>query len=77
MKDVILPKGNIQSVKDLGDIVRTRRKEMGITQADLSGLTKVGNRFIVDLENGKETIQLGKVLSVIRWLGIELVARRK
>jgi y4mF family transcriptional regulator len=69
--------GNIQNVAALGKIVRQRRKEMKITQFDLSGITGVGNRFIVDLENGKETIQLGKVLSVIAWLGIELVAKEK
>ncbi|MBZ0158518.1 MAG: type II toxin-antitoxin system Y4mF family antitoxin [Alphaproteobacteria bacterium] len=69
--------GKIQSVADLGNIVRKRRKQMGITQLDLSGITGVGNRFIVDLENGKETIQLGKALSIISWVGIELVAVEK
>ena len=77
MEDKKLPFGNISAVKDLGNIVRNRRKEMNLTQADLSGIAKVGNRFIVDLENGKETIQLGKTLKVIKWLGIELVARKK
>lgn len=69
--------GSIQSVSDIGSIVRQRRKEMGITQSELSGMAGVGNRFIVDLENGKQTIQLGKVLHLISWLGIELLAKER
>jgi len=69
--------GNITTVEDLGKIVRDKRKNMGVTQAQLSGIAGVGNRFIVDLENGKETIRLGKALFILSWLGIELVAREK
>ncbi|GHU13522.1 hypothetical protein FACS189449_08970 [Alphaproteobacteria bacterium] len=47
----------IRTVKDLGIIIRNRRKEMKLSQVELAGLCGVGNRFIVDLEAGKPTIQ--------------------
>lgn len=49
---------------------------MGATQPDLALTSGTGIRFIVDLENGKPTCQLGKTLSVLQTLGIhiELVA---
>ncbi|WP_181869921.1 hypothetical protein [Halomonas sp. DQ26W] len=43
-------------------------------QIDLAG---TGNRFIVDLERGKPTLQLQKVLDVLDLMGIEVVMRRQ
>ncbi len=64
--------GKILSAQDIGNIVRTTRKQQGATQADFAALCGVGVRFVSDLENGKETAELGKVLSVIQCLGLEL-----
>jgi len=58
--------------EQLGKIVRRTRKEMGVTQADLALTSGTGLRFIGELENGKTTCQIGKVLSVIQTLGIRL-----
>jgi y4mF family transcriptional regulator len=57
--------------------VRQTRKEQGLTQADIAGLAKTGTRFLVDLENGKPTIQLQKTLDVMALLGLELVVAKK
>lgn len=67
----------IKSTKDLGDFVRTFRKSQHLTQADILGLANTGNRFIVELENGKPTVQLQKLLDVLDVLGLELVVQRK
>lgn len=61
----------------LGEVVREVRKEQGLTQLDLAGLAGVSNRFIIDLERGKATLQMQKAIDVLALLGIELVARRK
>jgi y4mF family transcriptional regulator len=45
---------------------------MKVTQQDLALTSGTGQRFISDLENGKETCQLGKVLTVLHTLGIEI-----
>lgn len=57
---------------DIGKMVRTTRKEMRVTQADLALTSGTGLRFIIDLEKGKPTCQIGKVLTVLQTLGIEV-----
>lgn len=58
--------------KDLANIIKKRRKEQKLTQSQLAGLSNVGVRFIVDLEAGKETCQVGKVLYILDMQGIKL-----
>ncbi len=53
----------------IGAIVRAVRKDSGLRQDELAGATGVGVRFIVELEAGKPTAQLGKVLRVLQALG--------
>jgi y4mF family transcriptional regulator len=66
-----------RSSADLGAIIRDRRKQLALTQLDLAGLANSGNRFIVEVENGKPTVQLQKVLDLVQLLGLELVVRAK
>lgn len=66
-----------RSSADLGAIIRARRKQLALTQLDLAGLANSGNRFIVEVENGKPTVQLQKVLDLMQLLGLELVVRAK
>jgi HTH-type transcriptional regulator / antitoxin HipB len=66
----------ITSVHELGIAVREVRKGQGMTQQDVSGLAGFGNRFIIDLEHGKETVQMQKVIDVLALLGLELVIRK-
>lgn len=67
----------IRQSEDLGKLVRRLRTEQGLLQIDLAGLAGTGNRFIVDLERGKPTLQLQKVLDVLDLMGLEVVVRRK
>ena len=62
----------IKTVSELGKTIRETRKSLGLTQADLAISANVGVRFIVDLENGKETAQVGKVLQVCQMLGLKI-----
>ena len=57
---------------DLGTLVRATRRAQGLRQDELAGPSGVGVRFIVDLEAGKPTLQLGKALKVLAALGCEL-----
>ncbi|MFT7432985.1 MAG: HTH-type transcriptional regulator/antitoxin HipB [Alphaproteobacteria bacterium] len=68
---------NISDTKELASVIKDARKEQGMTQDDLAGLTGTGRRFISDLEKGKDTAQLGKVLLVLGALGIGLYAFSK
>lgn len=67
----------VRLVQDLGTIVQKARKEQQLSQIDVAGLVGCGNRFIVDLEKGKETIQMQKAIAVLELLGLELVVQRK
>jgi len=58
---------------DIGTAVRNKRKEDGLTLADAAALCGVGYRFMSDLENGKETAQVGKVLKVLTALGLDMI----
>ncbi|MBL4804632.1 MAG: helix-turn-helix transcriptional regulator [Alphaproteobacteria bacterium] len=67
----------VPNTEDLGRLIRETRKEQGLTQDDLAGLTGTGRRFIIDLERGKDTAQIGKVLLVLAALGIAIYALSK
>jgi y4mF family transcriptional regulator len=64
--------GKVLSCQEIGGVIRATRKSQGATQADLASLCGVGTRFISELENGKTTAELGKVLIVMQSLGLEL-----
>jgi len=64
--------GKVVTTHDIGRIIRSKRKETGIRQDAAAGLSGVGAKFLSQLENGKETAELGKTLQVLRKLGLEL-----
>ena len=61
----------MKTSKDFGELISSFRKSQGLTQKELAGICNVGVRFIIDLENGKETCQLQKSLHIARMLGIK------
>ena len=62
----------IDSSEKLGKFIKSLRKELGITQKDLALAAGSGLRFIIDLEKGKITCQLGKALKILQILGVKL-----
>jgi len=58
--------------RDIGKLIRDTRKSLGVTQKDLALTSGTGLRFVIDLEKGKETCELGKALTVLQTLGIRL-----
>lgn len=58
--------------KQIGEVVRSARKSLAVTQQDLAMTSGTGVRFIIDLEKGKSTCQLGKVLTVLHTVGIKM-----
>ncbi|MEJ5207457.1 type II toxin-antitoxin system Y4mF family antitoxin [Denitratimonas sp. CY0512] len=63
----------LTDVSTLGAAVRQARKVHGLTQADLAGLAGTGPRFISELERGKDSTELGKVMDVLAVLGLRLL----
>ena len=59
-------------IEKLGQFVKQARKEQGLTQEQLAATTGVGVRFIRELEQGKESCHIGKALTVVSMLGIDI-----
>ncbi len=56
----------------LGALVTTRREELDLTQVGLADIAGCGNRFVAELEAGKTTVRLDKLLDVLNALGLHL-----
>jgi y4mF family transcriptional regulator len=56
-----------------GALVRQHRKALGMNQDALALATGVGRRFIVELEGGKPTVQLGRALVVAQAVGLRVI----
>lgn len=64
----------IKHTQDIAELIKESRKAQGLTQLDLAAAANTGNRVIVDIENGKTSCQVQKVLDLLNNLGIELIA---
>lgn len=58
--------------EQIGAVVRQARRVQGLRQDQLAAAAGVGVRFLVELERGKPTVRLGKVLAVLNALGCRL-----
>jgi DNA-binding XRE family transcriptional regulator len=57
---------------ELGNALRTRRRELGLTQEEISGVIGVNRRVIGQLERGKGTVQLQIAMEAARVLGLDI-----
>ena len=62
----------VYSTADIGAVVRSARKAASLTQRDLAEACGCGVRFISDLENGKPTVELGRVIRVMNTLSLDI-----
>ena len=66
------PYGKIRTVGEIGAAIRAKRRAIGIRQRELASLVGVGPRFLHEVEHGKATAEIGKVLQVLHRLGLEV-----
>ena len=67
----------IRSVEELGEAIRTRRKELHYTQAFLAEFTGFSVSFISDVERGKATAEIGKTIQLLMIMGLDLSVERR
>lgn len=63
----------INSIAELGLLVRATRRAHKLRLDDVAGSANVGPVFVGDVEHGKETIQMGRVLKLLDELGIKVL----
>ena len=59
-------------VEEIGAFVRAKRKELRLTQLEVAALADVSDRFLRELEHGKPSVEIGKVIDVVAVLGFDL-----
>ncbi|MBW1789923.1 MAG: helix-turn-helix transcriptional regulator [Deltaproteobacteria bacterium] len=67
----------VQNLKTIGRVLRKKRQQMGMTQAEAAGLCNVGIRFMSELENGKPTMHFDKALKVLKSFGLIIYMRER
>lgn len=67
----------ITTTADIGRAIRMERKAQGFTQIQLAELCGVGLTYLSNLENGKETAEIGKALRVARMLGFDFFLMKR
>ncbi|MBR6575891.1 MAG: helix-turn-helix domain-containing protein [Akkermansia sp.] len=60
----------IASDAELGNIIRQRRKQQGLTIANLSMLVPCSPRLLSELERGKRGVSIGMAFQLLSLLGL-------
>jgi transcriptional regulator with XRE-family HTH domain len=66
----------IYSAASLGDAIRHYRREAGLTQGQLAQVLGLQRSYLSELERGKETEQLSRILRVLRRLGVRMTLEK-
>ena len=61
----------------IGDFIKQKRKEQGLTQEDFAIYSWLGLRFVRELEQGKETVRMDKVNQALAMFDMEAVPGRR
>lgn len=64
----------IESVADLGALMRRARQAAGMTQAELADRIGTTRQWVIRMEQGRHTTTMNMVLIALSELGLEMVA---
>lgn len=67
----------ITNSNDLGKSIRKRRKELGYTQQFLADFTGLSVTFISQVERGKTTAEIEKIIQLINILGLDMLVEER
>lgn len=67
----------IINTESLGKAIRKRRKELGYTQGFIADFTGLSVSFISDVERGKSTAEIGKIIMLINTLGLDMIVESR
>jgi HTH-type transcriptional regulator / antitoxin HipB len=63
---------DLETIPELGLIVRFHRRQAGLSRIELSDIAGVGKTVVYDIENGKETVRLNTLLKVLAALNVSI-----
>jgi len=66
----------IYSAASLGAAIKHYRRGAGLTQAQLAELAGLNRTYLSNLEQGKETEQLRRLLRVLKQLGVRMTVQK-
>ncbi len=72
MGGTLKPSTKINNPEELGQYLFKERKNLKLTQREISEFADVGRKFVIEIERGKATAQLVKVFELLNSLGLEL-----
>jgi transcriptional regulator with XRE-family HTH domain len=70
MHETTVDRRAVEAAAAFGAVIRGRRKALNMRQDQLALATGVGRRFLIELEAGKPTCQIGRSLLVAEALGL-------
>ncbi|KML56823.1 XRE family transcriptional regulator [Burkholderia cepacia] len=66
---------SVNTIGALANLIRAARLQQGFTRDALANATGLSPKFISQVEAGKPTAQIGKVLLLLGELGVHLLAQ--
>jgi HTH-type transcriptional regulator / antitoxin HipB len=66
----------IYTAASLGAAIKHYREEAGLSQAELAARSGLNRTYLSDLERGKETEQLRRLLHVLRQVGVRMTLQK-
>ena len=67
----------IMDTKEIGNIIKERRKHLGVNQQTLADLAGVGLNTLVAIERGEGNPQLNTLLTILDTLGLQMDIKLK
>lgn len=63
------------TANDFGALIKERRRALSMSQTALAKKLGASRRWVTDIESGKETAELGRVIKALKILGMHLTAK--
>lgn len=67
----------INHIKDIGAVIRKRRKSVHMSIAELSAMIPCSPRLLGEVERGTRKVSFDMAITICSLLGIELYARER
>ncbi len=66
----------LYAAASVGPAIRKYRQEAGLTQAELADMAGLNRTYLSELEQGKETEQLRRILRILKLLGVRATLQK-